>query len=55
MKNKIVLLLAAFCMIMSDGCRNRAEKSGDKLTDLITVKTLGLAYLEEFKLEEAEQ
>ncbi len=40
---------------MTGGCRNGGSKSGDKLTDLITVKTLGLAYLEEFKLEEAEQ
>lgn len=55
MKNKNILLLAAFCIILSGGCRNNGDKSGDKLTDLITVKTLGLAYLEEFKLEEAEQ
>lgn len=54
MKNKNILLLAAFCIILSGGCRNSGDKSGDKLTDLITVKTLGLAYLEEFKLEDAE-
>jgi tetratricopeptide (TPR) repeat protein len=55
MKTKYLILLATFCMIITAGCRNRTEKSGDKLTDLITVKTLGLAYLEEFKLDEAEQ
>ncbi|HOW08612.1 MAG TPA: FG-GAP-like repeat-containing protein [Bacteroidales bacterium] len=55
MKNRNILLLAAFCVILSGGCRNGGNKSGDKLTDLITVKTLGLAYLEEFKLEDAEQ
>jgi tetratricopeptide (TPR) repeat protein len=36
-------------------CKNPAEKDKQKSTDLMTIKTLGLAYLEEFKHEEAEQ
>jgi len=36
-------------------CKNSAEKNKQRSTDLITTKTLGLAYLEEFKLEEAEK
>jgi Flp pilus assembly protein TadD len=41
-------------MLALAGCKNNAEKDKLKATDLITIKTLGLAYLEEFKLEEAE-
>jgi cytochrome c-type biogenesis protein CcmH/NrfG len=39
---------------MLAGCKN-SENKKEKSTDLITIKTLGLAYLEEFKLEEAEK
>ncbi len=47
------MFLAGFCSIFLLSCK---QTGGDKQqsTDLITVKTLGLAYLEEFKLEEAE-
>ncbi len=36
-------------------CTGSEEKSKQKALDLMTTKTLGLAYLEEFKLEEAEK
>lgn len=46
------VLLFLFCL---SGCKNSAEKKEQKQTDLVTTRTLGLAYLEEFKLEEAEK
>jgi cytochrome c-type biogenesis protein CcmH/NrfG len=54
MKNTYYLLLIAFC-ISIPGCRNSGKQTGQASTDLITIKTLGLAYLEEFKLEDAEK
>ena len=54
MKNTFYLLLIAFCISLP-GCRNSGKQTGQASTDLITIKTLGLAYLEEFKLEEAEK
>ncbi len=36
-------------------CKNSTERSKQKATDLMTARTLGLAYLEEFKLDEAEK
>ena len=54
--NKIhFLLVIAFAILIMAGCKNRQDKTGQASTDLITIKTLGLAYLEEFKLEEAEK
>jgi hypothetical protein len=53
-KNYLILLTIVFISLFP-GCRNSGEKSEQKSTDLITTKTLGLAYLEEFKLEEAEK
>lgn len=47
----VVLVLAG--LIFS--CKNSEEKNKQKLVKLLTSKTLGLAYLEEFKLEEAEK
>jgi tetratricopeptide (TPR) repeat protein len=55
MKNIYSFLLIFFCITIISGCRNSGEKTSQKSTDLITIKTLGLAYLEEFKLEEAEK
>ena len=40
---------------MPFGCRNNPEKESQKAVDLVTARTLGLAYLEEFKLEDAEK
>jgi Tfp pilus assembly protein PilF len=48
------LLLIALCSFLLSGCKNSAEDNKQKSTDLMTIKTLGLAYLEEFKLVEAE-
>jgi tetratricopeptide (TPR) repeat protein len=54
MKKVNVLLLITLCFFGIFSCRNSTEESKQKATDLITIKTLGLAYLEEFKLDEAE-
>ena len=56
MKKIIALTLTAliFCLILTS-CRNSAEKSEQESTDLMSIKTLGLAYLEEFKLDDAEK
>jgi tetratricopeptide (TPR) repeat protein len=48
-------LFVVLCSFLLFSCRNSAEKSSQKSTDLITIRTLGLAYLEEFKLDEAEK
>jgi tetratricopeptide (TPR) repeat protein len=55
MKKKHILLLALLYSLILFGCKESAEKSEKKSTDLITTKSLGLAYLEEFKLDEAEK
>jgi tetratricopeptide (TPR) repeat protein len=55
MKNIYLFPLIVFCLSISSGCSNKEDKTNQKSTDLITAKTLGLAYLEEFKLEEAEK
>ena len=41
--------------ILLGSCTGKEMKSKQKSLDLMTTKTLGLAYLEEFKLEEAEK
>ncbi|HAM10683.1 MAG: hypothetical protein A2X04_07030 [Bacteroidetes bacterium GWF2_41_9] len=47
-------LFAAICFIFLYSCKSSDEKINQKALDLMSIKTLGLAYLEEFKLEEAE-
>ena len=42
------------CFVFLNSCKSSGDKSSQKGLDLISIKTLGLAYLEEFKLEEAE-
>ncbi len=54
MKIIYFFLLPAVFAVLPLSCRNNPEKEQQRSTDLITTKTLGLAYLEEFKLEEAE-
>jgi len=47
-----------FCtmfVFLFTGCTWSQSRDQEKAQELITVRTLGLAYLEEFKLEEAEQ
>jgi tetratricopeptide (TPR) repeat protein len=46
------LLVVILCTLAFYSCKSSGDK--DSSTDLITIKTLGLAYLEEFKLEDAE-
>jgi tetratricopeptide (TPR) repeat protein len=48
-------IITAICFIFLSGCKSSDEKNNQKALDLMSVKTLGLAYLEEFKLEEARQ
>jgi hypothetical protein len=54
MKNIQIFLIAVFSLFLLSGCKESDEKKAQKAKDLITVKTLGLAYLEEFELEKAE-
>ncbi len=46
------ILLACFLFA---GCKSKEEKEAQKAKDLISARTLGLAYLEEFELENAEK
>ncbi len=55
MKNINNLLLIVFWSFVLFSCKNTAENSKQKSLDLMTTQTLGLAYLEEFKLDEAEK
>jgi hypothetical protein len=55
MKNIIVVLLAAFCSFALFSCKESPEAAKQKSIDLMSTQTLGLAYLEEFKLDEAEK
>lgn len=54
MKN--LLRLTFFILIFGflQGCKESAEERRKKSVEMMTTQTLGLAYLEEFKLEEAE-
>jgi len=54
MKN--VILLTFFILIFGilQGCKESAEDRRRKSVEMMTTQTLGLAYLEEFKLEDAE-
>ncbi|MCX6321064.1 MAG: FG-GAP-like repeat-containing protein [Bacteroidia bacterium] len=55
MKKTNLLLLIVLCFFILFSCKNTAENNRQKSLDLMTIKTLGLAYLEEFKLDEAEK
>lgn len=53
--NNITIFLTAFIyLLLLAGCGNNEEKEAQKAKDLITARTLGIAYLEEFELEKAE-
>lgn len=54
MKSINIFLVAALCSLLLIGCKSSEEKEAQKAKDLVTTKTLGLAYLEEFELEKAE-
>jgi Tfp pilus assembly protein PilF len=47
-----VIILFTLCL---SGCRNKEEKNKNTAQELMTTQTLGIAYLEEFKLDEAEK
>jgi tetratricopeptide (TPR) repeat protein len=51
---KIISLVVLFVFSISS-CKNTPEDNKKKSLDLMTTQTLGLAYLEEFKLDEAEK
>ncbi len=53
MKNIYIYLVIGIFSFSILSCKNKEEKQKQKSTDLITIRTLGLAYLEENKLEEA--
>jgi tetratricopeptide (TPR) repeat protein len=55
MKNLYYLLLIGLCSILLFSCKSSTERNKQKAEELMTTKTLGLAYLEEFKLDEAEK
>ncbi|MGD0581879.1 MAG: FG-GAP-like repeat-containing protein [Bacteroidales bacterium] len=55
MKIKIRLILPAILLLLLLGCRNTPEKEKQKAVELLSTKSLGLGYLEEFKLDEAEK
>ncbi len=54
MKN-ISILLLAICSFAIFSCKESPEAAKQKSIDLMTTQTLGLAYLEEFKLDDAEK
>ncbi|MBK7710871.1 MAG: VCBS repeat-containing protein [Bacteroidales bacterium] len=54
MKNIGIVLFTAFCTLAFFSCKESPEAAKQKSIDLMTTQTLGLAYLEEFKLDEAE-
>jgi Tfp pilus assembly protein PilF len=55
MKKAIILLTTGFFLFVLFSCGESPEKIKQKAEDLASTKTLGLAYLEEFKLEDAEK
>jgi tetratricopeptide (TPR) repeat protein len=55
MKKISIVLFAAFCVFALSTCKPNPEKEKQKAVELMSTQTLGLAYLEEFKLDEAEK
>jgi hypothetical protein len=55
MKKTAIYLISAFCFIAMFNCKPSPEKEKQKMIDIMSTQTLGLAYLEEFKLDEAEK
>ncbi|MCD6598185.1 MAG: tetratricopeptide repeat protein [Bacteroidales bacterium] len=54
MKNIFILFLTALFLSILFSCKESAEDKRQKSIELMTTQTMGLAYLEEFKLDEAE-
>ena len=55
MKKNYILLLVLLCISLLFSCKQTPKDSKQKSVELMTTQTLGLAYLEEFKLDEAEK
>ncbi len=54
--NKVYwLCMAVLFALCLSGCQNSEEKDKKRAQELMTTQTLGIAYLEEFKLDEAEK
>ena len=49
-----IILIGVLSITVVFGCKETPKDSKQKSIDLMTAQTLGLAYLEEFKLDEAE-
>ena len=54
-KFKNLLLLITLCSSLLFSCNETPQDAKKKSVQLMTTQTLGLAYLEEFKLDEAEK
>ena len=54
MKNSYILLLIVLFSAVLFSCKETEKDSRQKSIELMTAQTLGLAYLEEFNLDEAE-
>jgi tetratricopeptide (TPR) repeat protein len=55
MKKYNILLLLVLCSSFLFSCKETPEDAKKKSVELMTTQTMGLAYLEEFKLDEAEK
>ena len=55
MKKYNILLLLVLCSSFLFSCKETPQDSKKKSVELMTTQTMGLAYLEEFKLDEAEK
>jgi len=55
MKNTYFLILLVLFSSLLQNCKETEKDSRQKTIELMTAQTLGLAYLEEFKLDEAEK
>ena len=50
----IILLITGLLLLPGHGCKQQKGTDAERAEEMISAKTLGLAYLEENKLEEAE-
>lgn len=55
MKKSYIILILLFVSFTLFNCKETAEDKREKAIELMSAQTLGLAYLEEFKLDEAEK
>jgi tetratricopeptide (TPR) repeat protein len=55
MKKNYIFLLIVLCSYLFFSCKETPKDNKQKSVELMTTQTMGLAYLEEFKLDEAEK